>query len=302
MVNKNNLYDVTIVVCNYNPNLEKVKKTIDSYLLQKNVKMQIVVSDDGSKETYFDEIEEYFLRANFEDFILLDAKKNEGTVKNILKGVIASKGEYVKFSSPGDCIKNFDTLRNWIDAIKKSGKRWSFSDAIYYQVDNNVDKYIKQEAHPQMIEPYLSGNDDWCRWNYVALGDIALGAATLCERELFLEYLKKIDNHVVYAEDNAYRLMMFDGVVGYFYPNETVYYEYGVGVSTCQNDVWNKRLANDWNETNRLMIVNDNIDKGLQEKIIQFIKSGKNLLNKPYKCRWLFMKLYVKFHKRYTKI
>lgn len=118
-------------------------------------------------------------------------------------------------------------------------------------------------------------------------------------------YLEIIKDCVVYAEDNIFRLMVFDGLVGYYYEKETTYYEYGSGVSTSKSDVWTERLIKDWNATNDLMHRRVRNNDLFQMKICKYIIYEKNIkmfLFRPYKHKWLNMKLYRKFHKRYVSL
>lgn len=46
-------YEVSVVVASYNPQIEKLLFTIKSIVNQKNVDIQIVITDDGSFENIF---------------------------------------------------------------------------------------------------------------------------------------------------------------------------------------------------------------------------------------------------------
>ena len=58
-------YPVSVLVCDYNPKLKDIIITLRSVLLQKGIKFQIVISDDGSKVNYFEAIRQYFEKMNF---------------------------------------------------------------------------------------------------------------------------------------------------------------------------------------------------------------------------------------------
>ena len=92
------------------------------------------------------------------------------------------------------------------------------------------------------------------------LEDLALGAALLCERDVFLEYIEKLVNVVVYAEDLSFMLMMYDGIVPAYYPNTTVIYEFGCGVSTTVNKKWRDRFNQDQRNAEKLVIDEENKD------------------------------------------
>ena len=49
-------YEITVIVCTYNPDLQKLISTLKSVVLQKGVKIQVIVTDDGSSNNYFNEV------------------------------------------------------------------------------------------------------------------------------------------------------------------------------------------------------------------------------------------------------
>ena len=159
--------------------------------------------------------------------------------------------------------------------------------------------FISIDAHPNDMVPYVDCNFEKCRWNYLVLDDIAMGATMLCKTKTEYEYCKKILNKVKYAEDNIWRIMMFDGIKAGYYPQITMLYEYGSGVSTSGNIEWKKRLENDWKMTDEL-IFNSSVDRldSFQKKIIKayqwkkhkilkFLVHGKikAILSRKYKSR-----------------
>lgn len=250
---KSIIYDVSIVVACYNSDFRKIKATLDSIISQKDLEFEIVIADDGSKENHKDSIKQYFKENSFDRYKIVINPRNLGTVLNCHHGILESQGKFVKAISPGDELCSVNSLKEWIDCLESSNSKWSFCDAVYYCEDDNKRRYLSVDAHPSNIKPYISNNVQGCRWNYVVLGDIALGAAILCERELMLKYLELIKGKVKYAEDNIWRLMMFDGIVPYYYSQAAVLYEYGTGVSTSGSDIWRERLHNDWVATNEIM-------------------------------------------------
>lgn len=99
------------------------------------------------------------------------------------------------------------------------------------------------------------------------LNDIALGAATLCERNILVEYLLRIDGKVIYAEDNIYRIMMFDGVCADYFSEYAIFYEYGEGVSASRESVWCERLLKDWKATDSEMLIKQDTNDSLKRKM-----------------------------------
>ena len=96
------MYDVSVVVLTYNPVMEKLKSTLLSVLNQKNVEIQIIISDDGSKIDFRKEIEELFFEFNFTHYKLFLNKENVGTIENYYFALEKTDSLLIKGISPGD--------------------------------------------------------------------------------------------------------------------------------------------------------------------------------------------------------
>lgn len=55
-----NKFEISALVVCYKPNLKKLIMTLKSLIYQKDVSMQIVITDDGSEIDHFDEIKAFF--------------------------------------------------------------------------------------------------------------------------------------------------------------------------------------------------------------------------------------------------
>lgn len=276
--------DVSVCVLTYNPVKEKLKETLLSIIRQKKIEFEIIVSDDGSEENLFEYVIDVFREKKFTNYKLVANEKNEGTVINCYRAVKNSVGDYIKTISPGDELYSDTTLYEWVIKLKESDYQWSFSDVICYKIGNDGRKKILSlRAHPQEIRSYKKEykNQDKCRWNYLVLNDIPIGAAILIEKNLMLNYLKMIRGKVVYAEDHIFRLMMFDGICPLYYNSESIWYEYGAGISTLKNAVWEMRLSIDWNVADSIMLNRVQNFSSLQ------IKMRKAINSKYYKHKYI---------------
>ena len=72
---------VTICVLTYNPDWIKFRNTLRSIICQRNVDFDIVVSDDGSEENYFDKAEEFLKETIFLTIVLLRINKIKGRLR-----------------------------------------------------------------------------------------------------------------------------------------------------------------------------------------------------------------------------
>lgn len=294
---------VTVVVLTYNPVMSKLCATLRSIIAQQFIDLEIVISDDGSKNFSILDIEQFFKRYSYSKYKIVRNAKNEGTVINALKGLSVVSGEYVKLISPGDMFTSQFTLHSWVTHLKESGKKWSISDALFYRLINNDEiSLVQKEQRPREISIYIKDNLTKCRWNYIMMDDVALGAAIISERKVLYDYLKRIEGKVIYAEDNIYRLMMFDGICADYFPENAILYEYGEGISTQKSDFWNIKIKKDWEETNSEMLNRINPGDKLQRKMIKYLKRRKyqsgfmwfmNYITEPGRIEYVLRKRYI---------
>lgn len=275
-------FDVSVVIATYNPIWEKLKKTVNSILFQKNISYELIICDDGSKENYFDRLEK--MLDGKCHYKLIPSFSNVGTCKNVYNGLKKSLGRYVKLISPGDYLYDEFCLNNWIDYMKKNNFSVSFGNAVYYNTENDNMNIVCIKNNPQ--NPYMYKKNSLIfsqKEDYLVTENLILGAAILLERDLFCDYLIKIIGKVVYAEDNIFRLMIFNNIKIIYYPNKVLWYEYGSGISTNGNSIWNEKIKNDYNEATKIMIEmpSNNIfskrykllmKKHLEKKNIKYLK------------------------------
>ncbi len=280
--------DISVIMATYKPVWENCVFTLDSIIGQKDVHIELVITDDGSENNLFDRFESYFAEKGFDNYSLISHDENQGTLKNYYDGLCAAKGEYVKLISPGDALFSEKTLSMWLNFLKNSGRLWSFGEAVYYSTENNDKKAIQAPAIPQFIDCYLHDNHEKCRWNYVVLEDIALGAAILCEKAVFLNYLKPFWDKVKYAEDVAMVAMMYDNILPAFFNQNVMLYEYGSGVSTGSRR-WKSRIEQDTSIARTLLIEKKGKDD-FQKKMSKSLSRVHSTNGRKKKTQKLFLK------------
>lgn len=244
-------YDVSALIAEYHPVWEKLKMTICSFLLQEGVSLQIVITDDGSEEDYFEEAEQLFQKYHFTDYRLVKNEVNLGTVKNEERGLQECTGRYLKSFSPGDYLIGKDVLKKWCDFMSENQLAASGSDYTCYYLDGAGRETLSvQKAHPQLVG--LRGSN--LNRNYVLNNDIFVGAAIMCDTEIYRRYLSMISGSVKYAEDHTFRIMAYCGEKIGYYNNTTILYETGTGISTSGEDKWKKLLDADWKAANSIIL------------------------------------------------
>ena len=267
--------DISILVLTYHSNWTDLENTLESVLVQKDICHEIVVSDDGSEETHKEQLIQFFEKKNYPHYTLVCNRENRGTVRNAIAGLENCKGKWVKDISPGDFLYGDRCLARWVEYCEKNNCLWSFSEAVYYEKTQRGIEAVSCRAHPMELTPYIKGETDRCRWNYVALNDIALGATMVCHTDLYLSYCRQIEGKVIYAEDNVWRLLMFDGIVGGYYPETTVLYENGVGISTSGQGPWTEKMNKDWRTATDIILSRENGDE-LQKKMQKAYRDSRS--------------------------
>ena len=294
-------YKVSIVMVCYNPSMRALFFTLDSILKQKYVDIEIIVADDGSSIEYESNLLKYFDKMSFNKFKLVFNRDNHGTVFNFYSGLKCSNNEFIKGMSPGDAFCYESALYEWLNFNTENNYSWSFSDYICYNYDGSEYIVLSLPAHPNDIGPYLSKKHKKCIWNYIVKSDIALGAAILAKTDLLKNYISKILGDVKYGEDNVWRMMMFDGICGGYFNKDTLFYEYGSGISTNPNSKLTREIKNDWSKTDSIMFANIGIASKFQKKMFNNYINKKKLINRLISKINIFYKVYKYFHIRYTK-
>lgn len=256
--------EVSIIVATYNPDFLKLKNTIYSIIKQKECKFELIVTDDGSKQNYFIEIKELLQREQFDNYQLVENKKNQGTCKNVYSGLKHASGKYVKVISPGDYLAYEMCLKEWCKYLKLNKLKASFSNTIYYNYEKNQIHVIQRKRTDPIrkniysLKTYKKKTVDI---NCFLLRDYILGAAFMAEKDIMINYCKKlIEAGIVYTEDMMYKLMILDGIKIIYFPKSTVLYEYGIGISTSQNIKWTKLLLRDEENFDKLILTKTTID------------------------------------------
>lgn len=273
MSQTNNEIFVTVIVATYNPQLNKVLETINSILLQEDVKKQIIIADDCSKTNNFAQYESFLKKKGFTDYKLLSSSKNQGTIRNFARCTKECKGRYIKMISPGDYIYDSSTLRDWVEWMEKNRLLMSVADAFYYERKNDGYKLIKEHSFPQAPKVLNQSNERKKKYYQLIYNDYWLGAATLIERETFEKYINIVKDLAVYGEDNMYRIAACDGIRRGYYQKQVVMYEADTGVSSLgdKGNKWHSTLMDEWIKTNEFILKRIDVDKNFKRKFEKFV-------------------------------
>lgn len=226
----------------YQPQIEKVLFTLNSVLEQSFDDYEIVISDDGSKENHFAEIEAYFAKRNFTKYVMLPHEENVGTVKNLIHGLEKCSGKYVRDFGPGDAFYSEDTLERVYHFMEDNQYEACFGLMRGYSRKENGEFEYHTFPHPFDIEAYQMGKRERVKKNLVLYRDNASGAVTCYKKDYYLEYLKKLEGTVKYVEDIFQILAAVEGRQMQYFDDYIVWYEMKAGVSTQKKSKFQEAL------------------------------------------------------------
>lgn len=231
-----------VVVCCYNPDLNKLKKTLYSIALQENINTDIVIADDGSKLNYKEEILTFCEHINLKNVKCSFLEYNQGTINNVIAALKMLDTKYVKTISPGDYIYDENTLANMFDKVSSTDADVCFGNAIYYSNEKEFVVYNKQNPTVNIYKKrpsYRKINN-----SLVKNKDFILGASILYKMDKFLNKLEQLSKYnIKYCEDLS-TLLLAAEKNNFMYVNAPIiWYEYGNGISTMKQNEKVKSLV-----------------------------------------------------------
>lgn len=242
---------ISVVIVQYEPIWDKLRRTLDSVLAQKDCNFDIFIADDGSRENLFPKIKRYMKEKNFETYQLIENKKNQGTVKNIISGLKMSDAKYVRVIAPGDYLYSEYTLCHLVEFMQEKNAKEVFGKmAGYTEYPNGMISSVNYPLNPRA---YLNPNKQQKKY-LLAYGDNISGAAYSWEREYYLQCLLKIDDHVKFTEDCVNVFTVLDGFDIYYMDEYVTWYELGTGISTGGESKWDKIIRHDWENFYQLLL------------------------------------------------
>lgn len=218
-------FDFSVVVCCYNSDYEKLKKTLISIIKQKEVSCEIIISDDGSKDRSVEQIKSWVTEHDIKNVKYNFLPENRGTVKNILSAVKMANGKYIKTISPGDYLFDEFSLKQYLQKFKRDDYKLVFAKAVYYTQDRKILKFHNPAACGTKSKLFM-------KKNLCSFFDCFLGATIAFQRKYILPYLQELVGVVRLVEDFplTFLTLINNQKVGFINKN-LVWYESDTGVS-----------------------------------------------------------------------
>lgn len=237
--------DISVVVTTYNQDERALTLTLNSILQQICTSFEIIVADDCSKIDPSPFIHRFFDEKGFENYSIVRASENIGTVANVARGISAASGHIIKPLSPGDALFGPSTLANIVQCCNEHDIQLGFGGIISYLSDGSFSPYNAPRALDLYTSPKQDSGD--VLRSHILKTDWIPGCSLFYGRDLMLPYLHELADraHVRYCEDLACPLSAADGVrIGYL-GEPVIWYEMGTGISTSGGSASVRRMYND---------------------------------------------------------
>lgn len=253
---------VSVIILTYNK-FENLKETVDSLFIQDYKNIQVIVSDDGSKNFDHIYVNNLFKNCpnNISSVIILDNKNNQGTVKNFNNAIKKADGMIILPLSPDDKFMSYNTISiiqkyfNNNDCLICTGKRMI--------IDNDGNEV---GILPSKEETEIFNQSPREIFRKIATSNIISGASTYYKKEVF-EKFGYFDEDFKILEDHPYYLDHLGNGREIGFLNEvTLKYKLG-GVST--SGLINPLFKDDVKKNFELKILNrkDILGKQLYRKL-----------------------------------
>lgn len=242
--------EVSVVVLTYKPDWNKLKNTLQSIVMQKDVELEIIITDDGSEVDCHKEIENYFANISFNRYVYNKNYQNVGTIKNYLSGVKRAVGHYVYGISPGDMLYGDTCLRKMVDFCIEREAKICFGNALYYTNNESGAKVFKGMNYPSRPFFYGSKIPFFVMKSMFFSDENILGASYMRERECAVDCFERISKSALYMEDKCgTAVALMKKIRVFHFDDNVIWYENGCGVSTAGNEHWKLKLQKDYRDT-----------------------------------------------------
>ena len=154
-MNTMNFLPVTIVVVTFNSE-KTIIETLNSLLQQDYPALEIVVSDDASKDNTVNLVEQWKLQheASFQRIVVLKSATNQGICRNVAKAYSEARGEWLK-PIAGDDFLLPDAISGYMAMARDSSHSVIVSKVIPFIDSSEIDvvksKVIPSEKNSDLI-------------------------------------------------------------------------------------------------------------------------------------------------------
>lgn len=174
---------VSVLVITYN-SADYVIYTLDSIKTQTYPNMEIVISDDGSRDNTVEVVEKWKQENSSQKLqvTVITVEKNTGISANLQRGIDQCKGTWVKLIAGDDCL-NQDCIEYYLKQAEP-GKYECFLSQMKMDVSGVINDYVELESERQQFFSLSTEG----QYNYFLVAPIFLNTPSLfIKRRLFKE-------------------------------------------------------------------------------------------------------------------
>lgn len=245
---------VSVLLLTYNANPAQLRRTLTAIANQKEVALEVIISDDGSREKDFSFLPEFMNQVGITQWKLLEHPQNRGTVYSCLFAAKAATGEYAFTTSPGDFLFDEYVLRDFYQFAKKHNCTVCFGNAVYYSCQNGTAERSLQFGQPLHPQHYEMNTPRWYGKTAFFGGDWVVGACYFRKLPQWIEPLEAIAGKVIYTEDTPTAMFLIaQGHRLCYYNRNMVWYEHGTGISTSGSSKWDQQVKQDLHNGYRIL-------------------------------------------------
>lgn len=212
---------ISVIVPVYNTE-KYIKQCIESILNQTYKNIELILVDDGSTDISGEICDRY---KEIDDRITVIHKKNEGTIKARISGVMQSRGEYVAFVDSDDwiCENAYEKALPFLgeaDMVSFGIYRYFSADNIRLDISRLSQGKYDREGIEEKIIPCMLWGVDRNTWEI----DPSI-CAKIVKKEVILPCMQKIENlDIHYGEDVAVVYPMILNCRSFINVNVSFYY------------------------------------------------------------------------------
>jgi len=176
----------SIVVLIYN-NQRYVYELLDSIFFQDYDNIQLIVSDDGSKEFDFKKLSDYiesYKKSNIKDVIINHNKNNLGTVKHVELMLEKSSGEYVMYIAADDVLFDQNSISTLVNGFNDKNDCIQVVTSLVGMYDDSLERFDHFFNTKDEIDLINSG-DSWKLFETLSLRCIIAAPGTVYHRDVF---------------------------------------------------------------------------------------------------------------------
>lgn len=232
--NEKELPLVSVVILSYN-NLIYIKDCIDSILEQEYPKIELIISDDASRDFNAVFLKEYIdchKKENIKAVYIHTMKQNGGTSKNFNYALSYANGKYVKFIAADDLFSTLKSLSILVTTAEKSN-----ANVVIARADN-YDQYLERYewTYPNDEHWKLLSNADYNEF-FGLMSEYCLISApsVLFDRDFLVKYNGADEKYPLIEDWPLWMKMLRNKDAFTFLDKKVVIYRSG-GVSNGKNN------------------------------------------------------------------